>query len=111
MEEVRDDLPDEKTEAGLVRYWRTEISLAGKREEKFRKSAADVLKRYKGDAGDDADGKLSRAPSFNILYSNTETLKPALYAKTPVPDIRQRWADIPNPVIKDTARVLERAIT
>ncbi len=111
MEEAREyDQPDEKTEAGLLRYWRTEISLASKREESFRRAAKDVIKRYKGERGGETE-KYHRAPSFNILYSNTETLKPSLYAKTPVPDIRQRWADVPNPVIKDTARVLERAVT
>lgn len=110
MEENREyEQPDDKTEAGLLRYWRTEISLASKREENFRKSAKSVIKRYKGETG--GDNKTNRAPAFNILFSNTETLKPSLYAKTPVPDIRQRWADVPNPAVKDAARVLERAVS
>jgi hypothetical protein len=110
MEDTREyEQPDDKTEAGLLRYWRTEISLASKREENFRKSAKSVIKRYKGDAG--GDEKTNRGPAFNILYSNTETLKPSLYARTPVPDIRQRHPDVPNPVVKDAARVLERAVT
>lgn len=108
MEDQYEAAPQEA--AKLAAYWRTEIHFAQKREEKWRKAAAQVIKTYKGDMKTDEDDKLRGAPSFNILYSNTETLKPALYSKTPTPDIRQRWADIPNPVHKEAARVLERAI-
>lgn len=106
MEEM--ERPDDEGDKGLVRYWRTEINLATKREERWRKSAKDVLKRYRGDFGTEALEKLSRGPKFNILYSNTEVLRPALYSRTPTPDIRPRWNDTPIPAVKGAARVLER---
>lgn len=107
-DEQQYDAPDEKSVQSLLRYWRTEINLARKREESWRKDAMKVVDLYRGEAGDD---KVEPGNSFNILYSNTETLKPSLYARTPTPDIRQRWSDQPMPVVKDAARVLERAIT
>ena len=42
---------------------------------------------------------------YNILYSNTEVLKPSLYSATPKPDVRGRFAE--NPVSPLT-RLVER---
>ena len=46
---------------------------------------------------------------FNILWSNTETMKGALFARMPKADIRRRYNDN-NPITRQTAIVLERAL-
>lgn len=46
---------------------------------------------------------------FNILYSNVETIVPAIINSPPAPDIRRRYNDT-DPVAKDVAEILERAI-
>lgn len=89
--------------------WRKEITAALKREKSWRKTAKDTEKRYRGDGRDEGRSQDQKATAFNILYSNTETLRPALYARTPVPDIRSRWPDLNQPVVKTAARILERS--
>lgn len=85
-----------------VARWIAEIDLADKQEEPWRKSALKTIQRYRDemDRGDDA--------GFNILYSNVQTMAPALYIKTPSPDVRRRYRDA-DPVGKEIAEVLERA--
>jgi len=65
-----------------VRYWLDEIKEAKKREKDFRKNGDKILKTYQGE----------KTP-FNILYSNTETLLPALFSDLPKPVITRRFKD------------------
>ena len=69
----------------VVTYWLDEIRQAKKREEQYRKTGEEVLKIY--EAADEHE-----AP-FNILFSNTETLKPALYSLPPRPVVSRRFKD------------------
>lgn len=73
-----------------VDYWGAEIEASGKREKKWRDDATHATNIY--DAGGGAEGEISGSSNttFNILHSNTETMVPALYNSTPVPDIRPR---------------------
>lgn len=79
-------LDTEKKEVdSIVRYWLNEISAAKKREKNFRKEGERILKIYSGD-------KPEETP-YNILYSNTETLLPALYSSVPRPVVQRRFKD------------------
>ncbi len=84
-----------------VRKWLLEINLSSKGEEKFRRSGSRVLERYRG--GD------RRKNSFNILWSNTETLLPAIINSAPEPDVRRRYRDA-DPVGKAVEQVLGRSL-
>ena len=85
-----------------VRRWLLEIKLAQKREKDFRTTAKDILEKYRG--------KLKKKNSFNILWSNTEVLRPALYNSPPKPDVRRRFRQ--NDVLgKAVAEVAERSLT
>jgi hypothetical protein len=90
--------------ANLVKMWLTAIAAAGKDESEWRKVGGDIIDIYR------SDEKQKGQTAFNILYSNTETLLPAIYNSTPVPDIRRRYND-PGVVSKAVADILERAIT
>jgi hypothetical protein len=59
-----------------------EIASAKKREKDFRKDGERVLKIY--------DGQKAKSTPFNILFSNTETLLPALYSAVPRPVVQRR---------------------
>jgi hypothetical protein len=83
-------------------YWQAELALSDKEEKDWRDRAKKVVDRYR----DDKEREGSR---FNILYSNTETLKPALYARTANPDVRRRFADR-DPVGRQVAEIIERAL-
>lgn len=90
--------------SNLVKMWLTAIAASTKDEETWRKTGDEIIGIYRS-----AEEYKSQT-AFNILYSNTETLLPALYNSTPVPDIRRRYND-PGVVSKAVADILERAIT
>lgn len=90
--------PDSK----LVLDWLKTIDEALKSEKKFRKAGRDVVQLYEGEKSDESP--------FNILYSNTETMLPALYNSTPRPIVKRRFQD--EDVLGMAAgRVAERTLT
>lgn len=91
----------EKDGAGVVRRWLLEIKLADKRESDWRKKSEKVWARYRQ--------KDSKKHSYNILWSNTETLRPAVYNSLPAPDVRRRFKDA-DPIGKACAEVLCRSL-
>lgn len=76
---------DVKPKDPVVIAWEREIESARKREKAYRDNASKVVKIY------EADEKVDY--QFNILYSNTETMLPALYNSTPRPDVQPRYKD------------------
>lgn len=100
--------PDDagKGKAGLVALWLDAIALSGKEEADWRDSAADALAAYKGEVKDKARAQRR----FNILFSNVETIAPAVYNSVPTPDVRRRFLD-DDPVGRTAAQVLERALS
>lgn len=86
---------------GQSKYWFIELENAAKVEEKYRKSAERLIKKYQNEASEKVD--------FNIFWSNTETLKPATYSKRPAPDIRQRKL-IKDPLGAVAAQILEAGV-
>ena len=92
--------------------WLAEIDAALKREKAWRADAKQALQRYRGDNSGGAysnepDGR--RSGGFNILWSNTETLRNATYNQAPRPDVRQRWQG-KDPLSLACAQVLDRSL-
>lgn len=85
-----------------VDIWLTRVEGAKKREKAWRKSAQEYVRIY------EADKKAENTP-FNILYSNTETLIPALYNNTPRAACRRRYGEA-DPLAKAGCSVIQRAI-
>ncbi len=104
IETVKDDIGTEP--ADKVRRWKQEIELAEKAVKKWHKAGEEVVKRYRDEEG-------SKNSRFNVLWSNTETLKPAIYGQPPTPDVRRRITDPakPDPVGRAAAMVLERGLS
>jgi hypothetical protein len=84
-----------------VRYWLGEIAAARKREKDWRKEGRRILEIYGGE-------KKDQTP-FNVLYSNTETLLPALYNSQPRPVVQRRFKD-DDPVGKAAAQAGQRVL-
>lgn len=102
---------EQKQDAGNpVAFWLKEIELSSEAEEPWRKYAKNVLEVYEGETQKRfaKDQKGARNNEFNILWSNTETLKPALYNSTPRPDVRKRFKD-KDPTGRIVAELLERS--
>jgi len=99
----------EKGQDGVVRRWLLEIKAADKSEDQWRKSAAEALKIYSSEDYNN-DDFAKRKETFNILWANTETVRPVLYNSTPRPDIRRRYRD-KDPLGKAVSEVCERAVS
>lgn len=82
-----------------IKDWLEEIQASKKREDDFRKNGEAILKIY---------GAEDNSP-FNILYSNTETLLPALFSQLPRPVITRRFKD-EDPLGKAAAEVGQRML-
>ena len=87
--------------AASVRYWTNEITAAQKREKNFRKTGQRVIDIY--------DGKKPEEVPYNILFSNTETLLPALYSAVPRPVVQRRFKD-DDPLGKSAADAGRRGL-
>lgn len=86
-----------------------EIELYDKESQKWDRQSKRIIKRYKDDRG--GDGTIeSQERRFNILWSNTQNLLPALYARNPKPDIQRRYKDA-DPIGRVTSDILERSVT
>lgn len=74
-----------KVDANLYQSWMKEISDALVREKTYRKSAQKCVDLYEAKTPEDTP--------FAILYSNTETLSPAVYNARPIPIVQRRYKD------------------
>lgn len=92
--------------AALWKKWERELNAAQEHEKDFIERARKIVKRYR----DERDAAHQNVSQFNILYSNTEVLRGAVYQRTPVPEVRRRFSD-KDPVGKAGSEVLDRCLT
>lgn len=97
--EFSDDLG--KSPQAIARKWKLELKLADKREGAWRKNAKAIYGQYAPET--------PVANSFNILWTNTETLRQSVYNSLPQPDARRRYQD-DDPLGKAVGDVLTRAL-
>ena len=90
-----------------LQHWLDVISNYDNEFKKWEARVAKILKRYR----DDMRGQsgIDAAAKFNILWSNVQTLIPAVYARMPKADVSRRFIDN-DPVGRVAALLLERAI-
>lgn len=87
--------------ADVVTFWLNEIGAAKKREKDYRKEGQRVIEIYEGKQPD-------KIP-YNVLYSNTETMLPAVYSATPRPVVQRRFKD-DDPLGKSAAQAGQRML-
>ena len=96
---------DERVSQELEKYLRA----VGTYENEFAKWQARVkklVKRYRDDTRGSGGNETAK---FNILWSNVQTLIPAVYAKLPKADVQRRFGDN-DPVGRVASRLIERAV-
>ena len=97
--------------AGVVARWVAELELSDNQEKTWRQRASDVNAQYRDESkGSTQSGRFSRSTRYNILYSNIQTICPALYNQSPKPDVRRRYRDV-DPIGKEISEVLERCLS
>lgn len=107
----------ENTSSATWQRWHDELEMSSKAKgyRQWETRAKKIIKRYRDDRGDgDGAGDGMQAESnmgskFNILWSNVQTLKPALFAKTPKPVVERRYLDRDD-VGRTASVILERAL-
>jgi hypothetical protein len=87
----------------LVKLWLDQIQRSTDDEKDWRKDADKAEKVYQSKDG-------SRNREFNIFHANVETIVPALYNSTPIPDVRRRFAD-KDPIGKVVSDIIERSLS
>lgn len=91
----------EQGKTSKYQHWMAEIEKAKKREKDFRKDGKYAIELY------EADKERCKGNPFNILYSNTETIRPAVYNATPRPDVKPKNKRTKDPVVIHAARLAQ----
>ena len=94
-------MTDAPTPEREFQTWKNRVDSAKKRLKDWHKEGESVWKRYRGAA--------AKKNSFNILWANTETLRPALYNSVPRPDVRRRFRDA-DTLGKVASQAMERGL-
>lgn len=93
----------------LAEAWIKQLDAADKKEKSWRAVSKKIIDRYRGDDTYNDKGEFQKE-TFNVLWSNTETLRPAIYNKTPTADIRRRYGD-KDPTAKAISDLLKKSIS
>ena len=95
--------------------WKGEIDLASNARgyKDWLNRGEKIVKRYRDDRGSGGESNSStttEGAKFNILWSNVQTLLPALYAKPPKAVVERRYLDR-DKIGRLASTILERALT
>lgn len=96
----------EQEKSSTVAFWCNHIDQYNKDTRSWYARSKKIIKRYKDERNDSAKS----ANKFNILWSNVQTLAPALYDKQPNPNIDRRFQS-DDKLGTVSAQVLERAVS
>lgn len=97
----------EQEKSSTVAFWCNHIDQYNKDTQSWYARSKKIIKRYKDDRNDSAKASANK---FNILWSNVQTLAPALYDKQPNPNIDRRFQS-DDKLGTVSAQVLERAVS
>jgi len=88
-----------------VELWKAELARARKCMKKWEDDCDKIIKKYRADAS----MALEDTPRFSVLWANTQTMMPAVYARQPQPVVQRRFLDR-DPVARTATQILERAL-
>jgi hypothetical protein len=96
---------DENTVSSKVAFWLGQIESYEQQFAPWGKRSKAIVKRYRDDR---KNQNTVAAAKFNILWSNVQTLSPAMYASPPTPNVDRRFQD-DDDLGRYAALVLERS--
>lgn len=106
-DETKDTSKEELRAQKAHKRWTEEIRFYEQQAKPWETRSDKIVSRYKDDR---KNQNTQNAPRFNVLWSNVQTLRPAIFARTPKPDIERRYRD-KDDIGRVTSMVLERSIT
>ncbi len=90
----------------LGRYWHDQLDQSEKLfKQRFWERGEKIVRRYR----DERDAVENRKRRFNILWSNVQVMKPALYGRPAKPDVQRRHNDS-DPVGRAASLMIERTL-
>ena len=95
--------------------WDAELKSYEQASRQWREDSRDIVKRYALEQTRAITGRGSSdyrslsGTKFNILYSNVQTMQPALFSQAPIPVVMRRHKD-PDPVGRMASQILQRAL-
>jgi hypothetical protein len=96
-------------EQAFAQYWLDQLDGYHQEFQKWEKRCERIVKRYRDERQEMSDGRPDYAVKFNALWSNVQTLSPAVYKKAPQPVVDRRYLD-KDPVARFASMTLERAL-
>lgn len=96
-------------DAAFVRYWCGQLDAYKEEFEGWEKRCDRISKRYRDDRDEKGDGYNLSPWRFNSLWSNIQTLLPAIYIKAPKPNVERRYLD-KDPLARFSSMTLERSL-
>lgn len=97
------ETPSNGANETVVQHWARELQAALNREKDWRKGGKELTDIYEC-------GKEAKNHPYNILFSNTETLSPALYNQTPRPVVKPRFTQKDNALTRLAALTGQRIL-
>ena len=85
--------------------WHDELHRYKEQFKRWTERGEEIVKRYR----DERKDTTQTDARFNILWSNIQTLKPAIYARPPMPEVSRRYNDA-DPIARCASTILERAL-
>jgi hypothetical protein len=96
---------DQQAMSALQRQWTVELAFAKRNDKDWTERVKKIVKRYR----DERRGRADAGKRYNILWSNVQTLLPAIYSRTPQPDVTRRFED-QDDVGRAASELIERAL-
>lgn len=89
----------------LAAFWHEEVKRSEKSFSSWMDRGRKIIDRYRDERGTGSNLKRK----FNILWSNTQVLKPALYGRMPKPEVSRRYNDA-DPIARLASTIGERTL-
>ena len=111
--ERREDLPGD-ADARTYSYWMQQNDIANREDKEFKRWATRGIRRYRSEGRWSQDNqrpaRTTAKQEYNLFWSNVQLLKPAIYQRTPKPDVQRRWKQ-KDQISRLASMILERGIS
>ena len=95
-----------ETASTELQKWLTTVSTYDNEFKKWESRTQKIIRRYRDDNRNQSNNESAK---FNILWSNIQTLTPAVYARLPKAEVSRRFSDS-DPVGRVASQLIERAL-
>lgn len=96
-------------DAAFTQFWLDQLDGYNQEFKRWEKRSERIVKRYRDERQELSDGRPDYSTKFNALWSNVQTLLPAVYKTPPQPVVDRRYLD-KDRIARYASMTLERAL-